>query len=111
MNWYCPFYDHIHLTKRGGLFKISNCFWYIYGALLQQGGMYLPRSDSGRLIIGTWWLVVLVIVTTYCGNLVAYLTFPKMETPIKNIAQLTSHKEFLSWGMHNESLLKEHLLV
>lgn len=32
------------------------------------GGMYLPSSDSGRLIVGTWWLGVLVVVTTYCGE-------------------------------------------
>lgn len=35
---------------------------------ISVGGMYLPSSDSGRLIVGTWWLGVLVVVTTYCGR-------------------------------------------
>lgn len=31
---------------------------YIYGALLQQGGLYLPYADSGRIIIGEDFLLV-----------------------------------------------------
>ena len=38
---------------------------YCYGALLQQGGTLLPEADSDRLIVGFWWLFVIVVVTTY----------------------------------------------
>lgn len=99
---------------------------YIYGALLQQGGMYLPRSDSARLIVGTWWLVVLVVVTTYCGNLVAFLTFPKIDTPIATVAQLVSAGQASSdsnldtplddaggggmrWSMRTDTFLEQYL--
>lgn len=73
--------------------------------------MYLPRADSGRLIIGTWWLVVLIVVTTYCGNLVAYLTFPKIEIPITTINQLIRHQSSISWGLKSGSYLEEYLKV
>ncbi|KAG4075738.1 hypothetical protein HA402_003564 [Bradysia odoriphaga] len=68
IHYISPYNDYHNVIKKGGLYKVGNCFWYIYGALLQQGGTYLPSSDSGRLIVGTWWLGVLVVVTTYCGG-------------------------------------------
>lgn len=109
INYLSPYYEHIQMIKKGGLFKVGNCFWYIYGALLQQGGMYLPRSDSGRLIVGTWWLVVLVVVTTYCGNLIAFLTFPKMEIPINSVHALVNNKDGFSWGIRANTYLEKYL--
>lgn len=73
--------------------------------------MYLPRSDSARLIVGTWWLVVLVVVTTYCGNLVAFLTFPKIDTPISNIGQLLQYKDEVTWGIKANTYLEDYLKV
>lgn len=109
VNYLSPFNDYFQITKKGGLFKIGNCFWYIYGALLQQGGMYLPRSDSGRIIVGTWWMVVLVVVTTYCGNLVAFLTFPKMEIPVNTVHELINNKNGITWGIRGNTFVEKYL--
>lgn len=73
--------------------------------------MYLPKSDSGRLIVGTWWMVVLVVVTTYCGNLVAFLTFPKMEMPIETVWQLLGHGGTYSWGYKGNTYMEKYLIV
>ncbi|XP_059609151.1 ionotropic receptor 93a [Phlebotomus argentipes] len=110
INRFSPFYEHKgYVVAKLGLNRVNNCFWYIYGALLQQGGMYLPQADSGRIIIGTWWLVVIVLVTTYCGNLVAFLTFPKIEIPITTIGQLVNKRSFVSWSTKSGSFLEEFL--
>ncbi|XP_062556939.1 ionotropic receptor 93a isoform X2 [Armigeres subalbatus] len=109
INRVSPFYDHHQRSSTIGLRKLNNCFWYIYGALLQQGGLYLPYADSGRIIIGTWWLVVLVIVTTYCGNLVAFLTFPKIAIPITTINQLIRNEQGVSWSIRRGTLLEQFL--
>ncbi|KAJ6638184.1 Ionotropic receptor 93a [Pseudolycoriella hygida] len=109
IHYMSPYNDYNNIIKKGGLYKIGNCFWYIYGALLQQGGMYLPSSDSGRLIVGTWWLGVLVVVTTYCGNLVAFLTFPKIENPIANLHQLLHTAHDVTWSIKSKTFFEYYI--
>ncbi|XP_053678178.1 ionotropic receptor 93a [Anopheles nili] len=110
INKLSPYYEAHNKSTETGLGKMNNCFWYIYGALLQQGGLYLPYADSGRIIIGTWWLVVLVIVTTYCGNLVAFLTFPKIDIPVNRIMQLLRNDRGMTWSIRKGTFLEEILM-
>ncbi|XP_070072674.1 ionotropic receptor 93a, partial [Drosophila takahashii] len=92
-----------------GLSTVKSCFWYIFGALLQQGGMYLPRADSGRLVVGFWWIVVIVLVTTYCGNLVAFLTFPKFQPGVEYLNQLERHKAISEYGLRNGTFFERYV--
>uniref|UniRef100_A0A4Y0BNW6 Ionotropic glutamate receptor C-terminal domain-containing protein n=1 Tax=Anopheles funestus TaxID=62324 RepID=A0A4Y0BNW6_ANOFN len=110
INKLSPYYEVHNKPTDIGLGKVNNCFWYIYGALLQQGGLYLPYADSGRIIIGTWWLVVLVIVTTYCGNLVAFLTFPKIDIPVNRVMQLLRNDRGMTWSIRRGTFLEEILM-
>lgn len=71
----------------------------------------MPKSDSGRIIVGTWWLVVIVVATTYCGNLVAFLTFPQMDIPVNTISKLIRRQDDMTWGMHTGTFLVDFLKV
>lgn len=73
--------------------------------------MHLPYADSARIIVGAWWLVVLVIGTTYCGNLVAYLTFPKMEMTISTLEDLVSRKQSVTWSYAENSYFEAVIKV
>lgn len=76
---------------------------------MNLGGMYLPRSDSARLLVGVWWLIVMVVVATYSGSLVAFLTFPNTDTAILTVEELIENKDRITWGFPNGSYLKEYL--
>ncbi|XP_067617872.1 ionotropic receptor 93a isoform X3 [Eurosta solidaginis] len=99
-----------HLKIRG-LCTLNSCFWYIYGALLQQGGMYLPKADSGRLVIGVWWIVVIVLVTTYSGNLVAFLTFPQFQPGIDFFYQIFSSNKIQVFGLRNGTYFEKYSTI
>uniref|UniRef100_A0A1A9V502 Ionotropic glutamate receptor C-terminal domain-containing protein n=1 Tax=Glossina austeni TaxID=7395 RepID=A0A1A9V502_GLOAU len=77
-----------------------------------SGGMYLPKADSGRLIIGVWWIVVIVLVTTYCGNLVAFLTFPRFQPGFDYLHQLFIHGDFKEeLGLRNNTFFENYAAI
>ncbi|XP_064646211.1 glutamate receptor ionotropic, delta-1-like [Lineus longissimus] len=78
---YSPFYtnqDQEEYMESVNLMRPGPCFWYIFGALWQQGGVDMPKAMSTRFILLVWWLFVVVILATYSGNLIAFLTVTKV---------------------------------
>ncbi|XP_035206075.1 glutamate receptor ionotropic, delta-1-like [Stegodyphus dumicola] len=80
---------------RSGLSKFSNCLWYMYGAILQQGGIHLPNTLSARTVVCFWWLFVMVVMATYSGNLIAFLTFPEADWKVTSLEDLASKESII----------------
>ncbi|XP_076372058.1 ionotropic receptor 93a-like isoform X2 [Tachypleus tridentatus] len=102
------YYEYHQMNDGKGLFKLLNCSWYCFGALVQQGGIHLPEAISGRVLVSFWWMFVIVTLTTYSGNLVAVLTFPKIFNPIDNVQDLISSKSYASWGVFEGEAIIEY---
>ncbi|XP_063400117.1 probable glutamate receptor [Mytilus trossulus] len=101
---YNPFYRNIAGRKFvRGLHHFSDSFWYMYGALLCQGGEHIAVSSAGRTLLSCWWIFCIVIVATYSGNFVAFLTFPKEKLPFKDIEGLVEQSIY-KWGTAGETV-------
>ncbi|XP_048236881.1 glutamate receptor ionotropic, kainate 5-like [Haliotis rufescens] len=48
--------------------------WDVLKSLARQGFSTHPRTMSGKVLVTSWWLLVLVLTSVYCGNLVAALS-------------------------------------
>uniref|UniRef100_A0AAN0N6H9 Ionotropic receptor 93a n=1 Tax=Polyphagotarsonemus latus TaxID=1204166 RepID=A0AAN0N6H9_9ACAR len=102
---------YVYYNENDGerLFKLGNCIWYTFGAIVQQGGDNLPNAISGRLLIAFWWLFEIVTIATYSGNLVALLTFPKIIQPIENVEDLLSYHWTMDWAIGKGTQIEEVL--
>ncbi|XP_040062734.2 glutamate receptor ionotropic, delta-1-like [Ixodes scapularis] len=94
-------------TRPAGLVKFFNCVWYLYGALLQQGGVHLPAASSARIILGFWWLYVLVVMAYYSSNLIAFLTVPEIHWIVSSFKNAVDREDLYIYvpygtGLHQE---------
>lgn len=59
-----------------------------------SGGCYLPEAQSGRFFVGFYWMSCMVIVATYSGNLIAFLTVSKDVLPFDTLEGMADQNEY-----------------
>lgn len=69
-------------------FSLKESFWFALTSYTPQGGGELPKSLSGRTLVATYWLFVVLILATFTANLAAFLTVERMNTPVSSLEQL-----------------------
>ena len=58
---------------------------------------------------GFWWLFMMVVVTCYSGNIVAFLTFSWIEFQVNDLKKLLEKQNMYQWGFLGHSVIKNLL--
>ena len=69
-----------------------------------SGGFRCPGMSSVRFIVGFWWLFCIVIVATYSGNLIAFLTVAKYKAPFETLREMAEKEEYKFGTIGDSSL-------
>ncbi|XP_076442949.1 uncharacterized protein LOC143281595 [Babylonia areolata] len=88
-----PFYR----TNTKAMLHLGDMFWYMFGALLTQGGARLPDSQTGRTMVSAFWLFSIVMAAIYGGNLIAFLTVSIDSPPFDTLREMVEQDEYI-WG-------------
>ncbi|XP_042893846.1 uncharacterized protein LOC122267760 [Penaeus japonicus] len=62
--------EQMNLSKNASL---AQHLWAVYGALISQQYTWMSSSWSGRAVVGTWWLVALIVARSYSSALTSML--------------------------------------
>lgn len=68
--------------------KFSDSLLFICGSCVSQGGTGVANLTPVRILISSWWLMLIVLVSTYTGNLIGFLAFPELMWPISSLSDL-----------------------
>ena len=52
---------------------------------------------------------MMVVVTCYSGNLVAFLTFSRIKFPVNDLEKLLEKQNIYQWGFLGDSVIKNFL--
>ncbi|KAK3746334.1 hypothetical protein RRG08_049738 [Elysia crispata] len=95
---FSPFEDVAFVGKSAtfeGL-TLSNSFLYVFSTLLFQGYTAVPKSMSGRVLTGVWWVFVLFTVAAYIAGLTVILfrVNPEIRTlPFTTLNELSRQSQ------------------
>ncbi|CAH0720017.1 unnamed protein product, partial [Brenthis ino] len=82
-------------------FSFANSVWLIIGSVMQQGSEIAPIALAPRMITSVWWFFTMVMVASYTGTLVAFLTVEKNVLPFETVEELQQLKS-ISYGAKEE---------
>ncbi|XP_023231147.1 glutamate receptor ionotropic, delta-2-like [Centruroides sculpturatus] len=69
----------------------SEVFWNLFCTFVNEGmNLYFVKRFPSRFLIGIWWLSIVVIVSSYSGTLMSFLTYPLTESVPRTIEELSN---------------------
>ena len=69
-------------------FSLQECIWFCLTSMTPQGGGEAPKNFSGRMVAAVWWVFAFIVISTYTGNLAAFLTVNRLDVPAGSLNEL-----------------------
>ncbi|XP_061175638.1 glutamate receptor ionotropic, kainate 2-like [Saccostrea echinata] len=93
-----------------GDLPLSRNVWLIVGTVYGQDDGTRPSFESGRIILGFWWVFTILITASYTANLAAFFTISLAKPPVKNLEELASqtiYKPLIVQETNHHAMFKE----
>ncbi|XP_076323995.1 glutamate receptor-like isoform X2 [Tachypleus tridentatus] len=76
----------IHFSKTSLQVMVNWSFWATLGSGMYQGAQSVPKVTATRISYASWLCICIVVLSVYCGNIRAFLSFIERQRPIETIA-------------------------
>ncbi|XP_067122491.1 glutamate receptor ionotropic, kainate glr-3-like [Centruroides vittatus] len=96
-------------AKTGKRWTLYTVFWNLVCTFLGEGlNLERVKRFSSRFMIGIWWLSIVILVSSYSGALMSFMTCPLTESFPRDFQELAAfvrngeyscgiYKEFIGW--------------
>ncbi|KAK7070084.1 hypothetical protein SK128_004083 [Halocaridina rubra] len=81
-------------NARNVTYTLARYIWDCAVALIAQANE-MKQTEPVRLLNGIWWAFSFILIYTYTGNLIAFLTVPKVSALINSLEELAAQREVL----------------
>ena len=71
-----------------------------------QGGGEAPKALSGRVLVASYWLFVVLMLATFTANLAAFLTVERMQTTVASLEELARQSKINYTVVANSSYME-----
>ena len=75
------------------VWKVSRLFTHC--VCMISGGFYEPALGCGRVVAGSWWMLVIIVYGIYTGNLIAFLSITLLKLPFETLEQMTAQTDYV----------------
>ncbi|XP_075740168.1 ionotropic receptor 93a-like isoform X2 [Rhipicephalus microplus] len=83
----------IHRTNKPMCKLVRQNWWAYTSAMFMEPPMHTPDSSPGRLVLGAWWLTILVLMNAFTGHIKAIMMLLPDPVRIDSFTDLSQRED------------------
>ena len=91
--------------------RVDEATGFSYDCCLSTASDCKLSSRGGRLLLWSWWMLSLVVMSAYSGTLTSFLSVNQQPKLFSTPADLLSGSHGYTWGVMEDSIMVEILKV